>query len=57
MSDQLDSGFSTESAEDGESPSRGPDAEAEDADRLSPEEQMALYEDSLKESDWGHQPC
>lgn len=24
---------------------------------LSPEEQMALYEESLKESDWGHQPC
>jgi hypothetical protein len=24
---------------------------------LSSEEQMALYEDSLKETDWGHQPC
>ena len=24
---------------------------------LSPEEQMALYEESLKEDDWGHQPC
>lgn len=24
---------------------------------LSPEEQMARYEESLKESDWGHQPC
>jgi hypothetical protein len=24
---------------------------------LTPEEQMALYEESLKESDWGHQPC
>ena len=24
---------------------------------LSPEEQMALYEDDLKENDWGHQPC
>lgn len=24
---------------------------------LSPEEQMALYEESLKETDWGHQPC
>jgi hypothetical protein len=21
------------------------------------EEQMALYEDDLKNSDWGHQPC
>lgn len=24
---------------------------------LTEEEQMALYEASLKESDWGHQPC
>lgn len=23
----------------------------------SPEEQMDAFEDSLKESDWGHQPC
>ena len=27
------------------------------ATELSPEEQMALYEKELKESDWGHQPC
>lgn len=27
------------------------------ADQLTPEEQMALYEKELKESDWGHQPC
>ena len=25
--------------------------------QLTPEEQMALYEKELKESDWGHQPC
>jgi hypothetical protein len=24
---------------------------------LTPEEQRALYEDELKETDWGHQPC
>lgn len=24
---------------------------------LTPEEQMALYEEDLKETDWGHQPC
>ena len=24
---------------------------------LTEEEQMALYEESLKEADWGHQPC
>ena len=27
------------------------------AKKLTPEEQMALYEDDLKENDWGHQPC
>lgn len=25
--------------------------------KLSPEEQMAAFEEDLKESDWGHQPC
>ena len=25
--------------------------------KLTPEEQMALYEEDLKETDWGHQPC
>ncbi|NRB74996.1 MAG: hypothetical protein HRU46_11615 [Verrucomicrobiales bacterium] len=24
---------------------------------LSPEEQMAAFEEALKNSDWGHQPC
>ncbi len=24
---------------------------------LSEEEQMALYEKDLKDTDWGHQPC
>ena len=28
-----------------------------DPARLTPEEQMALYEEDLKEHDWGHQPC
>ena len=27
------------------------------ANKLSPEEQMALFEKELKEIDWGHQPC
>jgi hypothetical protein len=27
------------------------------ATELTPEEQMALFEKELKESDWGHQPC
>jgi hypothetical protein len=24
---------------------------------LSPEEQLARFEEDLKENDWGHQPC
>lgn len=28
-----------------------------EANRLTPEEQMALFEKELKENDWGHQPC
>ena len=27
------------------------------ANKLTPEEQMALFEKDLKEKDWGHQPC
>ena len=27
------------------------------ANHLTPEEQMALFEQDLKENDWGHQPC
>ena len=34
------------------------DAQNPDAPKkLSAEEQMAAFEDALKESDWGHQPC
>jgi hypothetical protein len=29
----------------------------EAASQLSKEEQWALFEEELKESDWGHQPC
>jgi hypothetical protein len=32
-------------------------AAGEPAKKLTPEEQMALYEEHLKETDWGHQPC
>ena len=35
----------------------GPEGGEEDKPQLTPEEQMALYEESLKETDWGHQPC
>jgi hypothetical protein len=27
------------------------------SNELSVDEQMALFEQALKESDWGHQPC
>lgn len=30
---------------------------ADDAPELTPEEQMARFEEALKEEDWGHQPC
>jgi hypothetical protein len=33
------------------------DANENAAMNLSPEEQMAAFEEDLKESDWGHQPC
>lgn len=28
-----------------------------DPSNLTPEEQMARFEEQLKEDDWGHQPC
>ena len=28
-----------------------------DVNKLTAEEQMALFEKDLKENDWGHQPC
>jgi hypothetical protein len=33
------------------------DAEPSTSKPLSAAEQMARYEDALKEDDWGHQPC
>jgi len=38
------------------SPGAGASA-SEPTKALTPEEQMALYEEDLKENDWGHQPC
>jgi hypothetical protein len=31
--------------------------EQTDISKLTAEEQMALFEETLKEEDWGHQPC
>jgi hypothetical protein len=37
---------------------KGTDAEKTvNPNDLSEEEQMALYEKDLKDTDWGHQPC
>ena len=33
------------------------EATSPDGKELSAEEQMAAYEEALKETDWGHQPC
>jgi len=47
-----------EEAEEPTPPSVPPDdPEPEPKKELSEEEQMAQYEESLKEEDWGHQPC
>jgi hypothetical protein len=47
---------SAEHADTSASINRGPES-AIVAKPLTPEEQMALYEEELKENDWGHQPC
>ena len=31
--------------------------DAKPSNKLTPEQQMELYEKDLKENDWGHQPC
>jgi hypothetical protein len=39
-------------------PAKSADAsETPAANQLTKEEQWALFEKELKESDWGHQPC
>tara|TARA_B110000438_G_C15437277_1_gene488844 strand:+ start:455 stop:604 length:150 start_codon:yes stop_codon:yes gene_type:complete len=32
-------------------------AEVKPAEEMSEEEQLAAYEEEMKNSDWGHQPC
>jgi hypothetical protein len=46
----------------GSGPGPGGDSEPAAAPATAPsqlnaDEQMALYEEQLKEDDWGHQPC
>lgn len=38
-------------------PSSDPPDQERPVGELSPEEQLARYEESLKNDDWGHQPC
>lgn len=33
------------------------DSHDKSVNHLSADEQMALYEEDLKENDWGHRPC
>ena len=49
----------TDGRQENESASTNPDNDTEkkDPNQLSPEEQLAAYEEQLKEEDWGHQPC
>ena len=44
-------------AESAETPPAAAPDEATPVKQLTPEEQMALFEQELKETDWGHQPC
>lgn len=39
------------------SPPGEENAPVDNSSELSPEEQMAAFEEALKNSDWGHQPC
>ena len=38
-------------------PAVPPPAGTEPAEVMTPEEQMARFEEQLKFDDWGHQPC
>ncbi len=42
--------------EDSQRDPQAVNAEASDTDK-TPEQQMADFEESLKNEDWGHQPC
>jgi len=56
-----DSGSAPAPNQGGESKSPANDSPAASvpnaSKELTPDEQMALYEEDLKENDWGHQPC
>jgi hypothetical protein len=51
----MDPKDSTDSTPDAEQ-NKAPDVPAKKRE-LTAEEQMAAFEEDLKETDWGHQPC
>ena len=55
MSEPQDEASQPQKQEGGPGPTTAP--EGPEPKKLTPEEQMALYEKELKENDWGHQPC
>ena len=40
-----------------ETQSPGSAKDTKPVDEMTEEEQMAAYEEEMKNSDWGHQPC
>jgi hypothetical protein len=58
MSDPKTNSSESAASLDAGAPAKNADAgEAAAPNQLSKEEQWALFEKELKESDWGHQPC
>ena len=55
-SDQTDAEAAGKNSAGRESPG-SVSGEPPNSETLTPEEQMARYEESLKDEDWGHQPC
>ena len=42
---------------DSKQPEEAPQQAGAELEELSPEEQMAKFEEAMKNDDWGHQPC
>ena len=49
--------FMPDEKESTESPEPPSDSEAKESGQPSAKDQMEAYEEDLKNSDWGHQPC
>jgi len=58
MSDPKPKDSSSVAPSSADAPAKTPEAsDSPAAGKLTKEEQWALFEKELKESDWGHQPC